>query len=542
MFGLANTNRSMCSRPARSRRVALTVAALLCLSGSAAALPPMTIQVVLKEGDTVNGVTVTSVDGASINSLGNWWATVNSFSSTQPQAAIRDGAVVYTEASMVNGPGGSVRVFDWNQTTINDQGQMVWPLLTVPTSGTDSGLFYSETGAAQTEWGAYEGTLAYDEGFGRVATWASFADVKMLSNRRAFMIASVDDFSVQGTINRAIMQATFNADGTLASTIRYATEGDTLTGQTVPIRGSQVTSSQNDANNNGQFIWVPLLRNPDAPTTADEMIYLGTSTELVKEGSPSIIPGRNWGSQSSTNSAVGINDNGDYVYRAALDGATASNAVIVKNGVKFIQKGDPFPPNPAFNVTAINSGSTCVRIDNQGFVWWWADWSDPDANVDTGIMRGNEIVLQEGMTLPGGAVLDFFSTGPEDFSVSRDGKRMACVVTLVGGIEAVVTVSFQDALASCNPADIACDNGSPLVTSPACTNSTTGPNEGDYNAFFAADGFFFQAGQGTAGIGGTCDIACDNGEPPSRAPGCTNNGVNEGDYNCFFNNLFLPCV
>jgi len=97
-------------------------------------------------------------------------------------------------------------------------------------------------------------------------------------------------------------------------------------------------------------------------------------------------------------------------------------------------------------------------------------------------------------------------------------------------------------VAGCNPADIACDNGDPLVSNPGCTNSTTGPNEGDYNAFFAADGFFFQAGQGLAAVGGTCDIACDNGDPLAGSPGCSNGGVNEGDYNCFFNNLFLPCI
>ncbi|MBL0869285.1 MAG: hypothetical protein IBJ18_01775 [Phycisphaerales bacterium] len=98
------------------------------------------------------------------------------------------------------------------------------------------------------------------------------------------------------------------------------------------------------------------------------------------------------------------------------------------------------------------------------------------------------------------------------------------------------------ATAGCNPADIACDTGDPLVSNPGCTNSTTGPNEGDYNAFFAANGFFFQAGQSAGGVGGFCDIACDNGDPLATNPGCTNNGVNEGDYNCFFNNLFLPCV
>jgi hypothetical protein len=104
-----------------------------------------------------------------------------------------------------------------------------------------------------------------------------------------------------------------------------------------------------------------------------------------------------------------------------------------------------------------------------------------------------------------------------------------------------VKITVGGATAGCNPADIACDNGDPLASNPGCTNSNLGPNEGDYNAFFAANGFFFQSGQGAAGIGGYCDIACDNGDPLASNPGCTNNGVNEGDYNCFFNNLFLAC-
>ncbi len=89
------------------------------------------------------------------------------------------------------------------------------------------------------------------------------------------------------------------------------------------------------------------------------------------------------------------------------------------------------------------------------------------------------------------------------------------------------------------PADIACDSGTPLAQAQGCVNN--GINEGDYNAFFSAAGFFAQASQGMAAIGAFCDIACDDGTPLAEAPGCVNNGVNEGDYNAFFNNLFIPC-
>ncbi|MBL0869829.1 MAG: hypothetical protein IBJ18_04555 [Phycisphaerales bacterium] len=93
----------------------------------------------------------------------------------------------------------------------------------------------------------------------------------------------------------------------------------------------------------------------------------------------------------------------------------------------------------------------------------------------------------------------------------------------------------------CQPADIGCDTGDPLAVNTTCTNN--GVNEGDYNCFFSADGFFFQSSLGPAGVGQYCDIADDQGTalPPFDIPTGANNGVNEGDYNCFFNNLFLPC-
>jgi microcystin-dependent protein len=95
----------------------------------------------------------------------------------------------------------------------------------------------------------------------------------------------------------------------------------------------------------------------------------------------------------------------------------------------------------------------------------------------------------------------------------------------------------------CQVADIACDNGTPLSLFSGCVN--TDVNEGDYNAFFAADGFFFQAGLGSAAIGASCDVSYDSGEPRPPygpvIPNAVNNGVNEGDYNCFFNFFFLGC-
>ncbi len=146
-----------------------------------------------------------------------------------------------------------------------------------------------------------------------------------------------------------------------------------------------------------------------------------------------------------------------------------------------------------------------------------------------------------------GVVLNSSTTATSDLTllIGAAGGTPSPVVTAKSTAFDVKFVKFTvtgGATAGCNPADIACDDGTPLSAAPGCTNSTTGPNEGDFNAFFSAEGFFFQSGLGAGGVGGTCDIACDDGTPLSQAPGCTNNGVNEGDYNAFFNNLFLSCI
>ncbi len=86
--------------------------------------------------------------------------------------------------------------------------------------------------------------------------------------------------------------------------------------------------------------------------------------------------------------------------------------------------------------------------------------------------------------------------------------------------------------APCSPADIATDDGIPLISATA-QSSNNGVTEGDYNAFFAG---FFDALL-------YCDIANDEGSPrPPFGTQQSNNGVTEGDYNLFFSLFFDGCA
>ncbi|MBL0870475.1 MAG: hypothetical protein IBJ18_07870 [Phycisphaerales bacterium] len=115
--------------------------------------------------------------------------------------------------------------------------------------------------------------------------------------------------------------------------------------------------------------------------------------------------------------------------------------------------------------------------------------------------------------------------------VDATGGLLGEVSGEIGGVARVVLPVINT-----TPCDIADDAGTPLRQPNAGTNN--GVNEGDYNAFFASEGFFFLASIGPAAVGSYCDIADDAGDPLPSTSGAANNGVNEGDYNAFFNCLF----
>jgi hypothetical protein len=131
-------------------------------------------------------------------------------------------------------------------------------------------------------------------------------------------------------------------------------------------------------------------------------------------------------------------------------------------------------------------------------------------------------------------------TNPFVGNVRINNKNQVVFGALLGDGTSALFVASPVA-PRCNPADIADDQGNPLPGPVGVTNG--GVNEGDFNAFFSADGFFAQSAMGTGGVGMFCDIADDQGtpKPPFGNPTGSNNGVNEGDYNAFFNNFFLPC-
>ena len=88
-------------------------------------------------------------------------------------------------------------------------------------------------------------------------------------------------------------------------------------------------------NNRGDVLFFTAVEGPDA---ADQVLFLN-DTLLAREGEEGPIPGRHF----TRFGLVDLNDQGDYVHYATLDGDTATDVIILKNGEKVVQEGDSLP-------------------------------------------------------------------------------------------------------------------------------------------------------------------------------------------------------
>ena len=361
---------------ARRLKTTAMIAAACGAATMCAAQPQMQFTVLAMEGETIPGHgPITAIDKVAVNDNGEWMVFVNSFSSTNDEFVLVNGNVVYREGDIVTNPFTeqfTVRSFSSVSPAINNAGETVFNLSLIDSNNTvESGLYRPANGYLAGEFDVVENGPTY------FADWQSFSYVNINDNREIFVLGSIDEIFTPGTFNRGLVKGTLNAAlDTVLDWEILQVEGVTIPGRSSPLEGSQVTSSQISFNNAGQYMWVALLQD-DTPEqeAVDEVIMLG-SQPLAQEGTPSIIPGRDWGQATSTNSAVNLNNAGGYIYRARLAGDSATDQILVVDGQKFIQKGDANPALPQYQITSLATGAMPVRIADNGDVVWFAAWND----------------------------------------------------------------------------------------------------------------------------------------------------------------------
>jgi hypothetical protein len=220
-------------------------------------------------------------------------------------------------------------------------------------------------------------------------------------------------------------------------------EGEVIPGQAEAVQDIGTGPHQSAFTDGGRVMFFVDL---EGSTAKDGAIYDYDGLDrllLAQEGNPSPVAGRNWLTLSSPE--LDMSNTGDHVYSGRLDGDTATDTLIVVNGVKFRQEGDPAPGASPGGFALTSFGTGPLEISDFGDVLWYGDWDDPDTDVDTGLFLNDTILVQEGVTVLEGAVVDTIRGVQDGYHMSNNGQFVIFEAVLLDGREGAFLVTFPDA-------------------------------------------------------------------------------------------------
>ncbi len=406
-------------------------ALLLAAAGPAAA--QYTAEVVVLEGDEVTLLDgtglVTRVDHVSINNNGDWFSEVDTdFADGDFDGALLRGVQLSPFVSWaVEGeplaapPGATLDSFD--SMPLNNLGEASFNFFLDGTSGTgdDSGIYFNKALLIQ------EGSMSTAPQFPADTPYLGFFETYINDSNQILITASVDIPGVGTTVDRALVLVD-NPTGAFTETVLVQEADELLPGRFVTDLGTgpHITAF----NNSGTAMYFADL---DGDTATDGTVWIG-GTLIAQEGSPSPVEGRNWSSLSGVE--LDLNNNGDWVLSASLDGDSASNLLIEKNGEKFVQEGDTLDVISPETITGFGSGP--VLIDDNGNVLWFGDWSG-DSATTKGLFFNDELLVQQGVTTVNvdgeDLIVQTIRGITEGYAMSDSGEWLIFRGVLEGGLD-----------------------------------------------------------------------------------------------------------
>lgn len=383
---------------------------------------PLTAQTaLLEEGDSVPGVgLVTRIDNLTINDAGEWLIEVDTDNANidADGALVANTGLLLTEGQTLAAPAGAT-LDSFDAVTLNSAGQSLWNFFLDGTSGgsDDSGIYLGTTLLFQESDATAVPTLSPG------TPYIGFLETKINDTGTGLVLASVDDPAITTSVDRVLVRL----DLDLGTETAVATEGDLLPGQVEPLDDLLTNPHSFDLNDLGDVMFVANLAGD---TSVDHAVYLNDEL-LAQEGSPSPVAGRNWSTLGSVK--VKVNGNRDWALSGSLDGDTASNSLIVRNGVAFRQEGDTLPAISPSVFTSFGSGP--VALASSGELLWYGDWDAADTDVDTGLFVDNELIVQEGVTTVGGLLIDTLRGIQDGYTISPNGRWVLFEAILEDGTE-----------------------------------------------------------------------------------------------------------
>ncbi|MBM4108313.1 MAG: hypothetical protein FJ255_05800 [Phycisphaerae bacterium] len=393
------------------------VAVLVLVAGSAVA--QVSVRSLVKRNDAILGVgLVTTIDAVAVNNAGSWIVesdTDHPFTDAD-RILIKDGAVLLRENDAIAPSPALISSFD--SVGMNNNGDSGWNLFLRNTgaSTNDSGVYFNSTLLIQ------ESNISTAPQFSAGTPYIGFFEVKMTDTNRLFMVASIDDPAIATTVDRGLVWVNYDAGaGTFTESV-LAKEGDVLPGVADAVVDFGTGGENFAITNAGSAMYVASLTGV---TTTNGALYRDL-TLVARKGDVSPIDGRIY-TDIGTSTKLDMNNSGGYVFKAALSGDTNTNSVLIRNGARLIQKGDPVPGIPTETISSFGTGP--VRITDAGDVVWYAQWTGSTA-TNQGLFLNNQLLVQKGVTQIDGETLTTVAgttaTGgiTEGFAIGRDGRSI----------------------------------------------------------------------------------------------------------------------
>jgi len=407
-------------------------AALLALVPAVAAA--QTIETLVLEGDSVPGVgLVTSIYNLAIADDGTWivQADTDNPSTDFDHVVLEDGVLYLQEGQNLPLPAGA-QLDTFDSMFLNDGGNASFNFFLAGTTGIndDSGIYWNTSLLIQ------ESAISTAPQFSAGTPYIGFFETRINALDEILVIASVDDPAINTTVDRALVRLATDGAGNLVSETVVKMEGDLAGSAGLPIADFGTSSTFIDFNDAGQVMYLAKLTTS---STDDWAIYID-DTLITEEGAASPVAGRVWSNLSSAE--LSMNNTGDYAFNGQMDGDAASNYLICRNGVKFVQEGDTHPAITPYLFTSFGSGAP--EIGDNGRMLWYAYWDDPDTSKNKGLFLDDELIVQEGVTVIGGTTVISLPGGVNGYHLSDSGEWVIFEAVLDGDLSGVFRLQIPD--------------------------------------------------------------------------------------------------
>jgi len=387
------------------------------------ASPP---ELLLSECLIIDEEEILNLFGQAIDDEGNWAARIFA-TGTVDDVLFYNGAILAREDDPAPAPPGTM-IRNFNLMSTNGKGQLTVLFEVSPGINTIQRLPDRDNPLLSTfELVAIEGDPAPNTMPG--STLTSLGRFRLNNAGQLMTEAGTDDPSAENILYLWNLPA--SGPG-IANSVRIATDGEILPGQTDPVTNFPSADEWNlNIHDNALF---------RASGDTFDAIYSwdGSLAKVTQVGEPAPVAGRVWADFGNLRMSLG--NQGDILIRAEIDSDQTTDGLLALNGVKWIQEGDPTPGivgSPPLKTVE----DAPVKIDDLGRIIWQGSWiEDPmDFPDRDALFVDHTPVIVEHSTLIEGEV-DVFILSLVNIHSFSDNGRYLIFNAIYGTLEPQVNI------------------------------------------------------------------------------------------------------